>query len=208
MKLQRKSKAPAKTPNWHPSFRLDDRLPDLKVVRTSFFVNVIAATVAAGFLLFTVHREYMAYSLNRDTEAALERIERNSAQNRRYIEMNTEFMQATKKFSELDSFRAVPFRASDLVVALGRTLPQNIDFSAITYDKGQVTLRGSIRGSSDTASTRVSDYLDVLRADPQIGATFTDISLTSLLRDPRTQGLSFEILLKPGEAGKAAGSKA
>ena len=28
--------------NWHPNFRIADSLPDLKVVRTDFFINAIS----------------------------------------------------------------------------------------------------------------------------------------------------------------------
>ena len=34
-------------PNWHPNFRIADSLPDLKVVRTDFFINAISLSLAA-----------------------------------------------------------------------------------------------------------------------------------------------------------------
>ncbi|HEX9781152.1 MAG TPA: hypothetical protein VGA56_00270 [Opitutaceae bacterium] len=204
MKLQLKAKAPAKSSNWHPSFRADDRLPDLKVVRTSFFINIIFFTAAAGAILFTAYREYIAISLRSDTQKALARIEAAGAQNSQFLSMSNEFSIAAKKFTEIEKFRKAPFQSSELLVALSRTLPATIDFTTVTYNKDLLMLRGSIRGASDTASARLTAYLDILRQEALIGGVFPDISLTSLLRDPRTQGLSFEIILKPDAAARAA----
>ena len=43
--LKKKTKAASSAPQmpaWHPSFRNYERLPDIKVVRTVFFVNAVA----------------------------------------------------------------------------------------------------------------------------------------------------------------------
>ncbi len=208
MKLQRKQKTAPRIANWHPSFRFDDRLPDLKVVRTSFFVNMLFVTLALAAALFTVFREYTAASLKTDIALAESRVAELSAQNGRLIAMSNEFSLAARKFTEIETFREAPFATSELLVALGRTVPQFVDFTSIAYDKGQLLLRGSIRGASDTASARLTTYLEALRADSGVGGAFSDISLTSLLRDPRTQGLSFEIQLKQAPDDKAKNTRA
>lgn len=204
MKLQLKKATALPAPNWHPNFRNSEVLPDLKVVRTTFFVNVASITVALAAVLFTVFREYNAISLRGEIAAAEKRIEATAADNSRLLGLNREFSEAARKFAEAEKFLGAPIVASELLVALSRSLPGYMDFTGVVYENDQLVLRGTIRGASDTASTRVSGYLDTLRGDATLGKRFPDISLTSLLRDPRTQGLSFEILLRPGAAPSAA----
>lgn len=203
MKLQLKKPQVVETQVWHPNFRNAELLPDLKVIRTSFFVNLTCITAVAAAVLFTAYREFMAFSMRADIVSAEERVETARAQNNQFLELNREFTQATRSFSEAGKFVQSPFRASELIVALSRTLPANMDFTSIAYEGNQLVLKGSIRGASDSASSLLSAYLDLLRKEAAVGGLFPDISLTNMLRDPRTQGLSFEIVLK-GEAPRPA----
>jgi hypothetical protein len=179
--------------NWHPDFRDVAALPDLKVVRTSFVVNVLCITLASVSLLFTAYREYEGFSRRSEIRAAEESMS------------SKEFNEAHRRFIEAENFLQAPFATSELLVALNQSLPGNMDFTRIAYDNSTLTLRGTIRGASETASTRVSAYQEVLRSNKMIGALFPDVSLKSLDRDPRTQGLSFEIILKvPSTTAPAA----
>ena len=203
MKLpHKKSEAPG-APNWHPDFRDVAALPDLKVVRTSFFVNLVCITVASIVVMFSAYREYVALELRAAIGDAEQAMETAQAQNDQLLALNREFNESIRRFNEAEKFAQSPFLASELIIALSRSLPANMDFTSVSYDNGNLSLRGGIRGASETASTRVSAYLDVLRSDKIIGPLFPDVSLVSLPRDPRTQGLSFEIVLKP-TTGKPA----
>lgn len=207
MKLPHKRGTAELAPNWHPDFRNVSALPDLKVVRTSFFVNALCVTIAAVVLLVTVYREYMAFSLRSEINAAEEAMQTKAGRNNELLALNREFTEAMRRVQEAATFSEAPFAASELLVALSRSLPTNMDFTTIAYDNNVLTLRGTIRGASESASTHVSAYLDVLRQDPLIGKLFPDVSLISLLRNPNTLGLTFEILLKPATAGAPAKRK-
>lgn len=206
MKLPHKKSAVLTIAHWHPDFRDVASLPDLKVVRTSFFVNVVCVTIAVIVLLATSYREYDAFNMRSEIETAELAIAANSARNTELLAINKEFSDADRRFKEADKFQDAPFVASELLMALSRTLPTYMDFTRITYEAGVLALSGTIRGASESASTRVSEYRDVLRADPLVGTLFPDVSIKSLDRDPRTQGLSFQLLLKavaPGTAPKS-----
>ena len=204
MKLPLKKTQVALAPNWHPNFRDVQTLPDLKVVRTSFFVNVLCILVAAAAVLFTAYRNFDAYTVRADIALAEERMAGTRSQNAKLLAMSREFSEAAQKFEEADKFLRGRVIASQILIALSQSLPNTMDFTSVALDGNVVTLRGTIRGASDTGSTRLSSYLDILRNDPVLGPQFPDVSLTSMLRDPRTQGLSFEIQMKPAaEAGKA-----
>ena len=52
--LKKKSDAAAVSlvPAWHPNFRNFEKLPDIKVVRTAFFVNGAALFLAVALLIY------------------------------------------------------------------------------------------------------------------------------------------------------------
>jgi Tfp pilus assembly protein PilN len=212
MKLSPKKSHATAAAYWHPDFRDVAALPDLKVVRTSFFVNVVCITLATIALLFTAYREYEAFSRRSEINAAEESMTAKQARNNELLGLSREFSEMNLRFQEAEKFMQAPFVASELLIALSASLPNHMDFTRVAYGDGVLTLRGTIRGASETASTRVAAYQDVLRQDKLLGTLFPDVSLKSLDRDPRTQGLSFELVLKapkgPATATPKKGGKA
>lgn len=198
MKLPHNSAQSAKGGNWHINFRISEGLPDLKPIRTSFFVNLLFITLAVAALLFTAHREFLGFNIRSEINVSNERIAGISGRNTKLLALNKEFNDASVVISSAREFVNNQTVGSQLLIALSRSLPNSMDFTGVTFDESKLVLRGSIRGVSETASTRVSAYLDVLRQNDVIGPQFSEISLTSLVRDPRTQGMSFEIVLKLG----------
>jgi Tfp pilus assembly protein PilE len=197
MKLPlKRSSQPAATPNWHPNFRNTQLLPDLKVVRTTFFINAACIAIASAALMAAGYREYQAFSIRSSMSQAHKRMEEMKDQNEKFLAANRKFMEGVRKFDEARAFIDSQISGTKLLVALATTLPDLMELNAITYEKRQLLLRGIIKLDSETASQAASAYLDALRAEPSIGKTFTDISLTSLQRDQASQGMSFEILLK------------
>src|SRR3954462_112783 len=63
--LKKKSDAAAapQVPPWHPNFRNYEKLPDIKVVRTAFFVNVAAITIALAAAIFFGLKEWQLHVL-------------------------------------------------------------------------------------------------------------------------------------------------
>jgi hypothetical protein len=61
--LKKKSDASAASPAWHPNLRIVEQLPDTKVVRTAFFVNGLAATIAIVLALYLGHQEWKLHGV-------------------------------------------------------------------------------------------------------------------------------------------------
>ncbi len=195
-------------PNWHPNFRNTELLPDLKVVRTTFFINATCIALASAVVMFTGYREYQAFSIRSAMSSATRRMAEASEQNEKLLAANRKFMDGVRKFDEAREFINSRLSVTRLLIALSTSLPDLMEFTAVTYEKNQLSLRGMIRGDSEAASQHVSAYLEALRKEEYIGQAFTDISLTNLQRDQTSQGMSFDILLKQPEqtdARKKAG---
>src|SRR6187401_3003911 len=83
--LKKKSDADAAPalPAWHPNFRNYEKLPDVKVVRTAFFVNGISILVALSLASYLGFREWQLRGLTTqiaDVQAQIDRDKRASEQ--------------------------------------------------------------------------------------------------------------------------------
>jgi hypothetical protein len=182
--------------NWHPNFRIAEALPDLKVVRTDFFINAISLSLAAIAVFFLAIREYKAFSLKSEIAAWEAKIEASRAENLAYLKLSKQFKEEKAKFEEVRDFIATDLPVTEFLENLGPTIPEGLDLDSMAFGGERVVIRGTILGNSETASIALSNYLDVLRENSGIGPKFSDISLTSLVRDARSEVLNFEIVLQ------------
>lgn len=202
LSLTKKSDAQAvAAPLWHTNFRNFDRLPDTKVVRTTFFINTAAIALTIGLLLWFGYREYSIYNIGVQISAAQRAIDSNSKQNKDAIRLTKTFADEENKLKEATAFLRAPIPPSEFVNLLGQTLPKEISLNYVEARLAEATggtfiLRGLVAGTPDQASGAASKYIDALRAHPRIGTVFDPISLTNLNREPRSGFLVFEALLK------------
>jgi len=181
---------------WHPNFRIADSLPDLKVVRTDFFINAISLSLAAVAVFFLAIREYKAFNLKGEIAAWEEKIESSRAENLGFLKLNADFKKEMVRIEEVRDFVFTDLPVTEFLQDLGPTIPEGLDLDSMAFGRERIVIRGTILGNSETASIALSNYLDVLRENPGIGPRFEDISLTSLVRDARSAALSFEIVLQ------------
>jgi hypothetical protein len=206
LSLTKKSDAlPAAAEHWHTNFRNFERLPDTKVVRTTFFVNTAAIAIAAGLLLWLASREMTNRGIQDQITEARQQIEANRKQNADAIRLSKAFAADQNKLAEAARFVRAPFDLVAFVDRLGRTLPKEIviDFvESRTADpkKSIVTVRGRAAGSPDQASGIASAYVDQLRADATLSSLFDPITLTRIDRNADGTHMAFEISLNLKEA--------
>lgn len=190
-----KARAPL-VPAWHPNFRNFQRLPDTKPVRTVFFVNGLAVVVALSLLLYVAYQEYALLTVNRQIADVEEQIERDQKLSRQAVTLFKQFQEEEKKILDLETFLRSPVAVSDLMLEIGRTLPNRIALRSVSYRDTGVIIRGMVRGAGDRASGEVSAYVEQLRRDRVFAGLFGNISQTSLARDPQSGRMTFELFLK------------
>ena len=197
--LKKKTEAASAAPQmpaWHPSFRNYERLPDIKVVRTVFFVNAVAITVALAIFTVFIFKEYHLYSLRRqvaDVRAQSDRDRRGSDQ---AIALFKKFQGEEKKIMEIDAFLKTRPLLSDLLLQIGQTLPKNIALTSLEEHDNGIVMRGSVRGAPELASGEASNYVEQLRGDPDIKVLFDKVTLTGINRTAATGRLSIDLFLK------------
>lgn len=194
-------------PLWHPNFRNFERLPDTKVVRTTFFVNTAAIAITLMLAIAWGYREYHIRSLAQQVVDAQKQIDDNTKQNKEAIRLSQVFTGEEKKLADAEAFLHAPISISQFINYLGQTLPREILVEAVdvrlTDPRNQLfVLRGIVAGSRDQASGSASSYIDLLKANPKLGAVFDPITLERLAPDGATGMLSFEISMKVKPEGK------
>ncbi|HLP24118.1 MAG TPA: hypothetical protein VK477_00470 [Acidobacteriota bacterium] len=193
--------APAAAPLWHPNFRNFERLPDTKVVRTTFFINVGAVAIAIALLAFIGWREYQAYTFDVQRAAAEDVLAKNQKQSNEGLRLTKIFNDEDKKVAETAAFVQVAIEPTELLAVLGDSLPKEIQISALEMRPSEpssprVLVRGLAAGSKDQASGSASAYVETLRTQPRLAEVFEGVKLNAINPDPTTGAMLFEIELR------------
>jgi hypothetical protein len=197
--LKKKTKATSATPQmpaWHPSFRNYERLPDIKVIRTVFFVNAVAVTVAFTMFTVLIFKEYHLHSLRRQVADVRAQSDRDKPGSDQAIALFKKFQSEEKKILEIDAFLKARPLLSDLLLQIGRTLPKNIALNSLDVHDNGLVMRGTVRGAPELASGEASNYVEQLRGDKAIKVLFDEVTLTSISRNAQTGRLSIDLFLK------------
>ena len=182
---------------WHPNFRNTAELPDIKTVRTKFFVNAAVVVLAIGALLYWLYVEYTVRTINGELKNANQQIAHDTRGSQEAIAQYKKFKTGAPKLTELSTFAdGQKILLSDFITDLGQTLPEHVLVTGIQLKEQQINLHGVIKSSSEAASGISAAYEKQLRDSRVFGAEFSSVVLTSLSRDPATGFMNFEIVLK------------
>ncbi len=185
-----------KVPAWHLDFRNSDRLPDVKPIRTAFFVNGFAILVAAAVALNFAYQEFQLQQVRGEIADWRNRIDADRQPSAAAVAQFRAFQQEEKKVKEAATFLERKLSLSHFLLRLGEILPENIIIDALDWRGAVITLRGTVKGSPDEASGHASTFLRLLNEDEVFGPIFNDAALTSLIRNPTTGLLSLEIRME------------
>src|SRR5688500_1510490 len=201
--LKRKSdadSAPAQ-PAWHPNFRNYEKLPDIKVVRTAFFINALAILVTLSFATYLGFREYNLRIVKQQIDQVQAQIDAEKKASDQAIALFKKFQTEETKLLEVDTFVTSKPPVSALLLRLAKTLPKNIALDDFDLRDAGLTLRLSVRGDPAAASGYATAYLEQLRADKEL-TQFSSVDFTSTpTPNPTTGRMAVEFLFKTRPAG-------
>ena len=203
LKRQTPEAAEPALPAWHPDFRNVQRLPDTKVIRTSFLLSGVAVLVAAVMLTWVSYRTYQLRELNTQVDQWQRQIDLNKAPSEQAIALYKKFQAEAAQVNEVNTFMKSRPVVSELLLHLGKTLPDYLAIDRFDVGATFMNIRGTVRGAPDTASGRASQYIQQLKADTFFAERFSEINLVNLNRDPRSGGMILEVAFKLKEAKKS-----
>jgi hypothetical protein len=201
--LKKKSEAdsaPAQ-PAWHPNFRNYEKLPDIKVVRTAFFVNGLAIFVAVSLATYFGLREWQLHVVKGQIAQVEAQIEREKKVSDQAIVLYKRFQVSEAKVNEVETFVTSKPIVSGVLLRLAQTLPKNVALDNFDLRDTGLTLRLSVRGDATAASGYTTAYLEQLRADKEL-AHFAPATYTGTpTRNPATGKMAVEFSLRTKPAG-------
>lgn len=118
-------------PYWRPNFQIPSTLPDIKIVRTDFIINLIAVTVALGMLFLVGQNEFRAQVLRNSIEDMERRIRLTEADDNKYLKQSEAFRKAANYVVEVDRFYDTPVVPHRQIVDLLELKPEDLIFNRI-----------------------------------------------------------------------------
>lgn len=203
--LKKKSEAAAAplVPSWHPNFRNFEKLPDIKVVRTAFFVNGAALFLAVALAIYFCFQEWQLHVLDLQIAEWQRQIDHDKKESDQNKLLYQKFQTEEVKITEVDTFLKAKLIVSDLILHLGKTLPANIAIESFDLRESGLALRLTVRGTPQAAAGYAYAYLEQLKADKELDR-FDDFASPNSSRNATTGRLTVEMFLrlKPANAAK------
>jgi hypothetical protein len=204
LKKKSDADAPLAQPVWHPNFRNYKKLPDVKAVRTAFFVNGVAILVTVALGAFLGFREYQLNGVNAQIAEAQAQIDRDKKVSDQAVALFKKFQAEETEVLEVETFVKSKPIISTLLIRLGETVPSNVALDNIDIRDAGMTLRLSVRGDSAAAGGYADAYMEQLRTDKQLD-DFDQVTFTGTpARNSATGKMAVEFFLrrKPATGGK------
>jgi hypothetical protein len=195
---------------WHPDFRDVRKLPDVKVVRTAFFINgalAVAAVLLGGSLAF--HEWQVREVAGKIAEEDL-KILRDRPLSEAALKQYQAFREDHARVEEVQAFVTARPSVPLLLRRLGETLPPDLALDGFELREEGLALRFTVRGDALAASGLATRYLEALRGDAAMGAfdQFTFAGTPARNASTGRVGVEFFLRFKPKVDEKAkAGRK-
>jgi hypothetical protein len=206
--LKKKAEAAAsQVPAWHPNFRNYQRLPDIKVVRTAFFINGFAALFAIALIVWTGLREFDIYKTNEQIAATQALIDKNQPESNRAVTLYKKFQDEEKRANEVDAFVKSKPLVSAILQHFAETRPRNIALDRIDIRDTGIVLIVSVRGDTVSAYSDNVNYVELLKKDAFFNSLYEPAEIKAANPDPATGFLKSEIIMPIKKAPAPAAKK-
>lgn len=195
------SKKPEPQLEWHVDFRDEESLPDVKPVRTSFFINGVSILVLTIVTLFLAVKEFQRHMIHEEIVAIQEKIAENSARNKEVLRLDSAFKSEARYINGVVDYLNGSLELSSLLVALADTLHPEMSFTSIRYqDRGgregegkELVINGTITARPDAAASVVTQYVDALQEDPFLSGRIKEAAPTALVPTQDGDKMAFGI---------------
>jgi hypothetical protein len=178
--------------NWRPDFRDADALPDVKTVRTSFFVSALALSLAMMSLMHVGFHEYSIISAQAKVEAVNAEIAARQGVHAKAIGTNNQFIETTKRIDEIDTFGRDQMIASDMLLDIGNSVMPGMSLLSVEYSNAKTVLHGTVEASEKTDSL-LKQYMEELKKIELLSDRYDEFTQVSVTRQPGTNQIKFHL---------------
>jgi hypothetical protein len=117
---------------WHSDFRDASKLPDIKAVRSVFFVSVAPIIVAVLLFFWWIFIEWQILGIGAQTRDDEKKAAAMQKTNDELLKQSAEFEKWAKIINEIQGFVSIPAKPSALLVAIGQVRPAGLTLSQIS----------------------------------------------------------------------------
>ena len=178
--------------NWRPDFRDRQSLPDIRTVRTTFFITAIAVTIAVMSVMHVGFQEYNIYSLGKKIEEGKAEISSRQDLHVKAIGMKNLFLAQEKCIDEINTFEERQLAASDLILDSGKSLSPGMSLLSIEYIDEKAVFQGFVLASEE-ADSLLKDYIEKLRNVDSLKDRYVDINQVLVERESGTDLIKFHL---------------
>ncbi len=193
--------------NWHPDFRIADRLPDVKVVRTGFIINFVGVTLPLILLGLLIHNHISLGNYQHSIAELQSEIQAETSANEANLKASQAFTAESAKITDLASFYNRGFDPLPILMELFENKPPNIAMRRIelrplteTVDKKQVqrtqiVLAASLQGSTADALEDLNHYRSQIMELEAIAPQVNRIEIVQPRRNQNEDLFEFSLLI-------------
>ncbi len=193
-------------PHWHLDFRDAATLPEDRVVRVRFLVNLCATAITLVVLALLGWQLYTRAEVAGQLQFWNDKMAQHQQEYAQLQSELQEYMAEAGKIKDAYDIIYTPFVPSRFILDIGHTLPDSMTLDMIGFAGNVVTLRGSVAAPPEQASRILGGYVATLRGDPAIGPLFSDISVPNLDRVQLQNLFNFVIVLRLRQPSSSADS--
>ena len=199
---------------WRPDFRDAQSLPDTKVIRTGFLLNIVAIALTLSVLTFYVVNEYTLQTVSKTLSLLEAQVAGNTPANRQILDDNKRFKQTAAIIEEVVAFDHAVLDIPVFLKELTATRPDSIIFSVIDMKHGAAATRGNrppfvidlsgrIEGVTDaTPSQIISFFQRSIGELPSLAGPVLAMDLIRFNRNNQTGHFDFTLqIVIPPESG-------
>lgn len=165
--MARKHKKTAAANAWRPNFRNAEKLPDIKVVRTDFLLNLVTVSIAVILAGLVGFREYRIMSLSRANERLQENIAAGAEEDRVNVQRSSEFQRISQSSGEVAKFLNMPVEPDVLLYQIAGAQPEEVILDSINFTptverqgrreivKFNLVLNGTVTDAPERSATEI-----------------------------------------------------
>jgi len=201
-----KAKPPVDTA-WRPDFKMSERLPDIKPVRTDFFINFAALTFVLFAVVLMVIQELTIFNANSDIDRKVSELKNKTSEQEEFSKNDVAFAKHATFLKDFILFSNKQLSASDLLLLFSRDTPNDITLESIRQlqrDRDKITVTsievsGYVRVPDTTkANAVISQYLQILFKSPELKGKNVSHTLNpqDFVRDQERSVVKFKALIE------------
>ena len=192
MKKRPKKNAPLADLSWRPDFRDAESLPDIKTVRTSFFVSALAMSIAVISLMQVGFHEYRILSAKGKVDVMNAEIASRQGVHAKAIGMNNQFLEKSRRIDEIDTFESDQMIASDLLLEVGASILPGMALMSVEFNEDKTILHGVVDASEETDAL-LKQYMEKLQTIELLSERYDQFTQVSVERNVGSNRIKFHL---------------